>query len=359
MTTETTQQETSQAEDIADNLVMADDAEDLESSKPEGDLDAPADIDKDMGEDVPEDIEAADDDEPYEPNEPALEAPPKWDKRFKDVFEELGKQPNGREWQEAMLDQYNEGQGYTTQVEQERADFRRGLEENQKYIQGWNEILSPHNDLFVQTGLGPDVFVRQGLGLIQSLKDNPGDTIRRLAQDANVDLNALAMDQQFEDPNSKRIRELEARLRRESEASRQRDLQRQAHEAESRRAGNEAQIEAFATEVDDKGVLTHPHLELVQNDMSEMFYGRRAQQAQNPSIPDLTLQEAYDRACKLHPDVTQAESKAQAAAALARKNAKAKKALNASRRVAGDTSGKPSSKLSLKDEIRKNIRAQA
>ena len=93
--------------------------------------------------------------------------------------------------------------------------------------------------------------------------------------------------------------------------------------------------------------------------MAQLIQGREAQRQQDPSLPTLELSEAYTQACRLHPDIAQAAEEAARKAEVAEKAAKAKKASNAAKRVAGGKSGEPVQKLTLKQEIQKNIRAQA
>jgi hypothetical protein len=66
------------------------------------------------------------------------------------------------------------------------------------------------------------------------------------------------------------------------------------------------------------------------------------------------LDEAYERACKLSPEIAQAVSKQQETVALADKAAKAKKAAEAAKRVRTGSSGKAPETKSLRDAIREN-----
>jgi len=352
MVTHSDEQETSQLEDIEANLSIDGEEEPL----------SPQDTDADKGDDRPEGSEdlAEEGELPTEEEVfEALEPPTKWDNRYKEVFNEWGQHENGRAWQQAIIDQYNEGQGYTTKVEQERAEYLKARDEYQNYINGWNEVLSPYDRMFTDSGQGPDQFVRQGLGLLQQLRADPQKTLQNLARDANIDLTSLQIEQQYEDPSARKIRELEQRLNNEAR-ERHAAQQRQAEEAlQQRQMDNRNRITAFAEATDDSGNLAHPHLEAVQQTMAELIQGREAQRQRDPSLPSLELGEAYERACRLDDQIAQASTKEADRRNLAKKNAAAKKASGAAKRVAGGSSSKGSSKLTLKQEITKNIRAQA
>jgi hypothetical protein len=356
MTTHDNEQGNSQLEDIEANLSLAEEEAEL----------TPQDMDADKGDDAPEgaeELEALDGSEGEEPTEQeildALEPPQKWDSRYKEVFNEWGQHDKGREWQEAIAELYNEGQSYTTKVEQERAEYLKARDEYQGYINGWNEVLSPYDRMFTDAGAGPDQFVRQGLGLLQQLKADPQATIRNLARDANIDLTSLQIEQQYEDPASKKIRELEQRLNQEAQ-ERHAAQQRQAQESlAARQAENRNRVIAFAEATDETGNPLHPHIEQVELTMAELIQGREAQRQYNQDLPSLDLEEAYQRACRLDPNLAQASSKEAEMKALSQKNAAAKKANAAAKRVAGGSSAKGGPKLTLKQEITKNLRAQA
>lgn len=341
MTTDVEQQESSLSEDLATNLVMDESPE--EAAEPEA-----------VQEAVQEAIEA-------------LEPAPKWDKRYKEVFSAWGEAaedgnplyPNGRDWQQAMLDLYNEGQGYTTQVEQERAEVRKQLEQFQQFAHGWNQVIGPYNGLINELGTTPDNFVRQALGLAQSLRNNPRETLMRIAREGNIDLQSALSEQPWQSPESKEIEQ----LRREMAHMRREEVQRQQRQAAQRahmlRQQNAAEINAFVEAKDEAGNPLHPHVEAVEGVMAQLIHGREAVRRSNPSMPSMTLEEAYDEACKLSPEIAQEISKQQEVSRLAQQNAEAKKAKEASKRTKAGSTGKNTPEKSLREEIRDAMKQQA
>lgn len=294
---------------------------------------------------LPEGEEAVAEEPEVELPEP-LDPPPKWDKRYKDVFNQWSEHPNGREWQEAIIEQYNQGQGYTTQVEQERAQLRQ-------YAETMDAAIAPYRELIAMSGATPDAFVRQALGLTMSLQRNPRETLTRLAQGAGIDLQQLTQDQPYVDPT---VQALQQRYDQLQNQFVQRERQ-QAQQFEERiRAENAQQLQAFATAKDASGNDLHPHLETVQHIMAELISGREAQRRSDPNLMSLTLDEAYERACKLSPEVSQASEAEKGLKTAAARAAQAKKAADAAKRTTGKASGKDAPSLSLEDEIRQNWR---
>jgi len=285
---------------------------------------------------------------------PPLEPFPKWDKRYKDVFSELGTIPErGREYQQAMHDLYKEQQGYATKVEQERAEALRRAQQADVY----NQAIAPYQQMILNSGATPDVFIRQALGLASQLENDPRETLLRLAQRAGVDLAQATQDQPYIDPQVKALQD-ELRQLRDSVTQRE---QRQAAEFQQRALAEiNNEIGTFASAQDDSGNPLHPHFETVQPVMAELIHGREVQRRNNPALASLTMQEAYERACKLSPEVEQAGESERKAKEAAKRAAEAKKAADASKRVAGKHTGKDASgEEDIKAEILKNLRKQA
>jgi hypothetical protein len=295
-------------------------------------------------------LEVPAEEEIEEPEFDPIDPPPKWDKRYKEVFSEWAGLERGREYQEAMLELYNKNQGYTTQVEQERAALRG-------YVQQWDQVISPYEQMIASTGATPDAFVRQALGLTMQLQHNPRETILRLAQGAGLDLNQLQQEQPYIDPQ---VKSLQDRLNAMQESWQQRE-RRQAQEY-AQRVEHEVtqQIGAFADAPDESGSPLHPHLDAVHPIMAELIHGREAQRRSNPGLPPLSLDEAYERACKISPDIGMQSEAERRAKDVAARSAKAKKATEAAKRVSGKRTGPDNSvEDSVEDEIRKLWRKAA
>jgi septal ring factor EnvC (AmiA/AmiB activator) len=106
----------------------------------------------------------------------------------------------------------------------------------------------------------------------------------------------------------------------------------------------QADVDAFRDAKDEKGQLTNPHFEKLEQSMLALMKGGLAK----------TLGEAYKQASRLDPDIQALEEKAKAdakRASDATKAAAAKKAAASNRR--GDsTPGKRSESLSITDSVR-------
>ena len=314
---------------------------------------------------VPEAEETAVEDTPEVSDEPtaqevqeaieALEPPPKWKKEAKNAFEEWAKQddegnplyPNGSVWQQHILDLYNEGQGYTTQVEQERAQLRQHAEQLHNQAQQWNGVLAPYQQLVAEWGVTPDVAVRQAMGFMQSLRNNPQATMQRLARESGLDLNTLANGQEWQSPEAKEIENLKRQMRSQEQARLQQEQQAHQNRIHAIQQENAQQIHAFATATDDNGDLLHPHLETVESTMAQLVHGHNAMNQNTP--PD--LEAIYQHACSLNPEIAQADAAKAEADRLAKANAEAKKAANAAKRVKTNTAGKEMASQSLEDEL--------
>ena len=342
MTTDVDQQESTLADDLAANLVTDESPEDLAVDTAEvSEVEEPT---------VQEVLEA-------------LEPPPKWDKRYKEAFSEWGAAgedgnpmySNGRAWQEAMLELYQTGQGYTTQVEQERAQLRQQYEGLQQQAHQWNSVLQPYNDLFASSGMTPDQAVRQALGLVHSIRSNPQATFQRLAREAGLDLNTLANGQEWQSPEAKEIQDLKRQINQDRQARLRQEQQWQQQQVQRLEAENAQQIQAFAEAVDDNGNPLHPHLEAVESIMAQLVHGHNAMNSGTP--PD--LEAIYQHACKLSPEIAQAEADKAEADRLAKANAEAKKAAAAAKTVKAGSSGKEAPDQSLREAIKANMQTAA
>lgn len=271
----------------------------------------------------------------------ALQPPPKWDRRYKDAFADLGSVEKGREYQQAMLDLYTEQQGYATQIEQERAALRR-------FADPLREALDPYQQMIAASGASPDQMVRQAMGLVMSLSQNPQGTILGLARKAGIDLTQLGENAPYVDPETQKLRDELTAWKRESQ-------QREMRQAQESRARLEAQVNAdlnaFASAKDEQGTLKHPHIELeaVQRWMTTFIKGDSS----------ISLDEAYQAACKQCPEVAQAEADAKAAREAATRAAKAKKEALAAQRVSGKPGVEAAPEGSIEDELKKQFRAQS
>lgn len=277
-------------------------------------------FDEQVTEETETEVEAAPD------PEPAYEPPSMWSKEYKDVFNEWGQLPRGREYQRAMVELYGQTQAHVTQREQEAARYRQQVEQ-------WNSVFEPFQQQMNLRGVEPATFTRQLLSYYQQLNQNPAAVIQQLAQNYNLDLANLGADAPYRSPaeiaNEQRLAQLERTL--------QNNL-RQAREGEFQRLHQ--QIDTFASETDASGNPLRPYFEQVKDTMTKLIRGGTAS----------GLTDAYDMACKLSPELTAQAEAQRVAAEAARKAADAKKAKTASIRATGKHTG-AASKRSLKEDI--------
>lgn len=267
-----------------------------------------------------------------------LDPPPKWDRRYKDAFADLGKVEKGRAYQQAMIDLYTEQQGYATQIEQERSQLR-------KFAEPLQAALEPFNQFITASGATPDQMVRQSLALAMRLQQDPKGTILGLAQRANINLNELGENAPYVDPHAQRLEEQIRRMRAEQQAEKEQSLR--AHQQRVM-AETEQQVQTFRGAKDEQGKPKYPHVDLVEGEMAMLIRGN----------PNLSLEDAYNQACKLSDQVAQAEESRKRAEEAARKAAKAKKEQLAAKRVDGKPGIDKPSEGDLEDDIRKIYRQQ-
>jgi hypothetical protein len=338
MSTDTDQRDSTLAEDIAASAVI--------DETPEVETVETAEAEAAEAEAIAEVLEA-------------LEAPPKWDKRYKEVFGQWGeagedggpKYANGRDWQQAVIDLYNEEQAYKTKVEQDRAEIRRQFEQMQGAINPITQAIGPYQQMIMEAGMTPDQAIRQAMGFLASFRSDPKQTLQRLAKAGQIDLKQMTEGEAWQSPEAKEIEDLKrtlAQMQRGQQTAEQQRHQRLLYERQQQTA---AELTAFAEATDESGNPKHPDLEKYQGVMAELIYGREGVRRSNPSLPPMSLEEAYAEARRRDPDAVDQERAEQEAARLAKADADAKKVAKAAKRVpAGRTGNEPVNK-SLRETI--------
>jgi hypothetical protein len=221
-----------------------------------------------------------------------------------------------------------------------------------------NEAISPYRDFLAQNGVTPEMATRQGLGLLMRLRANPKATIFDLAKSLQVDLQKELSDQPWRSPESEAVDNLKRQLdqmRTEQQRREQYELQQRMGRIQQE---NASQIKAFSEAVDADGNHKHPHFETVENLMAELVYGRNNLRKSNPDLEPLTLEAAYEQACKLSPDVATAMEKQKEAERLAKANAEAKRASDAAKRVKPGKAGKVKPQKSIDDMLEEEMAKQ-
>lgn len=263
---------------------------------------------------------------------PALEAPTRWDAKYKETFSKLAGHPEYRTAAEAWVNQYKESQGYLTKKEQELADFR-------KQFDPIKEVLSPYEQYWQRQGMDTRQGLSQLLSWGQALSSNPQQTLMELAKLYNVNLQEALSGQPYIDPQVQTLQQELQQLRQtltQQQTSAQQEQQNRVLE----------QLRAFESATDEQGKPKHPYYSRVFDRMVGLARGGLAQ----------GIEDAYQKAIALDPEIQAEIAQEKAAAEAATRAAEAKKAADASRTVkskATDT-GEPPAK-----SLREDIAAQA
>lgn len=270
-------------------------------------------VEESEGEEAPEEVEEL---EPLEP-------PQMWGKEYRELFKKWGDVEGGREYQQAMLELYGQIQGYTTQKEQEAAQYRRDVEQ-------WNGTFQQHQQWLAQNGLSPQDAARKGVGVLMQIAQDPKAFATGILDRLGYDYSSHGQDQPYIPPEVQGLQQQVQQLNQALEQQQQQAYHREVQQVQQR-------IQSFAHEADASGELKHPYFEQVQETMAGLITARQA----------ADLDDAYTKALKLH-DIGDSGREAQEAA---RKAAAAKKAKTAAKRPAGKHSGKDTSSRALKDDI--------
>ena len=294
-----------------------------------------AEFDKLGAEEVEEvaEVEVAEGEEPegeevelVEELEP-LDPPQMWGKEYRELFNEWGQLEGGRKYQEAMRELYGQIQGYTTQKEQEAAQYRRSVEE-------WNGTFQQHQDWLAQNGLSPHDAARKGVGVLMQIAQDPKKFATQILDRIGYDYSSHGADQPYVPPE---VQSLQQQVQQLSGALQQQQQQAYQHQVQQ----VQQRIESFATAADASGNPAHPYFEYVHGTMAGLINAGQARD----------LDDAYAKALKLHDDIVQQDSGAREAQEAARKAAAAKKAKTAAKRPAGKHSGTDTTARSVKDDL--------
>lgn len=278
----------------------------------------------------------------------ALSPPDRWDPKYKEAFNALNN-PEGldpRAVQQAWLDYHAERQGYHTQLEQERAQYQRQLDE-------FNQVLSPYEASWQMAGLTPAQGVRQLMGWAGALQKDPQGTIERLAKSVGIDLGEYAQqklqEREWVDPQVSTLNEQVTRLQNELRTMREHSVRAQA---EAKMTAIDQQLADFANATDDHGNPAHPHFAELEATMAGLYTQavQDVQRGARQSMP--TLDELYDQAAWAHPEIRAQLLERQAQDSAARNAGAAQKAATASRSVKSKGAGTDTSPpVSLEEEV--------
>ena len=261
-----------------------------------------------------------------------LVAVERWDSGLKEAFNSWGSLENGRDIQQTLLDYHTTQQGAYTKLSQSEAQFRTESE-------AWNSALSQHQDFMMHNGLSPQQAASRGVGLMSYMAKDPQqfhlDGLKQLGYNHSTH----GQDEAYVPPE---VQEIKAWQDNKDEAERQRAFQ----DHNFQRFQLDQHIQSFASETDESGNPLRPHYQAVEQQMAQAVHGFRGM---NQPIPP--MQELYDAACKLNPEIQAQVTAHEVARETARKADKAKKALKAAGRPSGQHTGEKKERKSQKDTI--------
>ena len=244
-----------------------------DSDNVEGDTDTDESALEENGEDDAEPVSDDSPDDQGSERSGKLEAPEHWAAADRETFNE--QTPESQEW---LLKRHKEMEGAMTRKSQEFASDKRQYD-------AISDALSPYKAEFAAAGLDQAGAVRQLAGWHESLKTGGKETILRLAQMYNIDLDGEDHDE-FDDPALSGIKK-------ELSALKQQTAQQQALAQQEQQNQLQRQIDDFVAETDEAGTLKHPHFNTLYEDMTKLFSSGMAND----------LSDAYNKALALRPEL--------------------------------------------------------
>lgn len=206
------------------------------------------------------------------------DVPAHWPDERKKAFSSI-KEDNAKK---LVLEMSKDMEAAHTKRSQEVAETRRQID----------SALEPLQPVLQKAGLDSVSGVRELVKhyqdlqpWVQGLQQRPKETIQALAKQYGVEPDSLEADE-YVDPDTKALKEEITQLKGylNQQAQVQQQTQQQTYQQ---------QIQEFASASDEGGNPKHPHFETVRNEMSRLLSGGLAQ----------TMDEAYEQAVYLRPDL--------------------------------------------------------
>ena len=243
-------------------------------------------------------------------------------------------------------------QQYVAQRETEAHSAISQLGQYAKNMQPIGEVIQPHVDRIRAAGDNPAGYVQKLFAADQWLARDPVGAIKALAQNYQVDLNAIAdpfslgadpHQQQMTSQLNAAWQEID-NLKRQLGDTHQRVVGRESHEQQIRQSSYEHTVSAFAADKPDFGDLA-----------DEIEHAIPAIRRSNPNLsPKEMLNEAYERARWSNPTTRTKLIEAQRAGAEKKRFEEAKTAANTARRSAAinvNGSAPIGKQMSLEDDL--------
>ena len=278
-----------------------------------------------------QDTETGDDDQP-------LTAPEHWSDDDKQVFVELNAGA-----QEFLLRRHREMEADYTRKTQEIAEKRKAIEPLE-------QVIAPHRTLWQQFGLDDATAVSRLVTAEATIRANPVQGIAQLMQNYGVTREHLYPDDTPSDYQDPATQALQQRIDQLEGMMNQQNTQQYSAQQQT----IESQITAFRDAQDSDGNPLRPYFSDVEHRMAALINAERQLGSQ------LSLENAYDQAIRLDPQVrakVEVAEKATQEAELERKAreraAKAKRAAKSNVKSTGTSGGKaPDQPTSIKEGLR-------
>ena len=204
-----------------------------------------------------------------------LEPPYDWSAAEQEVFRSL---PTGAK--SLVLERVNEARQAT----------QWAVENSRKY-NALEQVLADKRNAWARDGLDEAGAIRQLIGLSDYATQNPTEFIRWFAQQRGLSPDQIFQAQQpdqggFVDPEVAALRRELTGIQQHFQTQQQAAMQMQEHQLRN-------ELQQFVEAKDDNGRLKHPYFNEVRTLMGS-FYG---------SGQPIDLDQAYDMACRAHPEV--------------------------------------------------------
>jgi hypothetical protein len=291
--------------------------EDSEDEEDEPEEEESTEDDEDDGDEEPVDTasgdDSGDDGEDEEP-EADVKAPASWSpesrEKWKDIPAEIKAQVLKRE--------------------KEVADAIGNSTAARRFAQEWSSMVDPYKGLMAAQGATPyqavDQLLKIGAGLATGNPTHKADIIKNLINQYQIDLPTLDSMLAGEAPPAGQV-DVQGEVQRALQAQREHDrILAERREGETVKS----EIETFSKSKEAE------FFEDVRGDMADLM-DVAAKRGQN-----LTIQEAYDRACQLHPEVKKVLDQRAAAIAARKKKSISSKKKRAASSIKGTSSGQTS-----------------
>jgi len=240
---------------------------------------------------------------PWEP--PAFTA--RWSENARNAIKEFGTATHNRKYLEPILGQFEEHNKRYTQHQQEFSDYRKNIDPVYSVLQPLEQTYRLQG-MSLQQGVSqlvegakfvatdPDQAFPYFAGMYRPR--NPADAVLGIAQAWGVDLGNLVQEQPYVDPTYKALidplqREL-AEVRQFTEQQRQVQAQEQVRARQHQQQLIVEKLKELEEQKDEAGNLRFAHLSTVFPDIELLANTGRFK----------TIEEAYDHALMMHPDLS-------------------------------------------------------